>query len=181
LPLALTAGLLRPAVYLSSGLKRGLDDLELSAAIAHEQCHARERHALLKLVTTVAAMFHLPSARRELVSLLDLACERRADEFAATEIADRLRVASALVRAHRLIGERTFPRGTGIGDAATTMAFAHGSRRCLDQRVRALLKEAPCDPRGSRSTWMIGVGIATASLAHHELHHAAEHVLALLG
>ncbi|MFP6686233.1 MAG: M56 family metallopeptidase [Polyangiaceae bacterium] len=181
LPLALTAGLLHPEVYVSSGMRRGLDDLELRAAIAHEQCHARERHSLLKWLATVAAMFHLPGVRAELVSMLDLACERRADEFAATTISDRLRVASALVHAHRLVREGITDRSERPGGATAVMAFARGSRRRLDQRVRALLEDAPQVQRRSRSTWVMGAALAAAIVAHHELHHAAEHVLTFLG
>lgn len=181
LPLALTAGLFYPKVYVSTGMQAGLDDHELDAAIAHEQCHARERHALLKLVTLVTAMFHLPGTKRELVSLLDLACERRADEFAADTVSDRLGVASALVRAHRLIGEPMNSDGPGLDRTAATMAFARSSRRCLDQRVHALLTEAPHSPPRSRATWLMGIGLSAATIAYHELHHAAEHLLALLG
>ncbi len=169
-PLALTVGLLRPRIYVSSGLERGLDDAELDAAIAHERCHSRERHALLKLLATVSGTFHLPRVQRELGSLLDLACERRADECAAIHVDDRVRVASALVRAHRLVAAQP----------STTLAFADGSLSRVDLRVRALLME-PATSR--RHWWPLGAAVASLALAtigNHELHHAAEHLLALL-
>lgn len=167
-PLALTVGLLRPRVYVSSGLAGGLDPVELDAAIAHERCHARERHALLKMLVAISAMFHLPAMRRELLSLIDLACERRADESAADAVTDRLRVASALVRAHRL------------GNSAPALAFADGPRTRLDRRVRALIEERTHTRHPAWPTYAIAVGVILAAAANHELHHAAEHVLALL-
>ena len=170
LPLALTAGLARPRVYVSSGLERGLDDIELGAAIAHERCHARERHALLKMAAMVLGMFHLPSVRRELASLLDLACERRADESAAEEVVDRVRVASALIRAHRLVAARP----------STILAMTGDSPSHLEKRVRALLDERAPGRRRSWTAWVLTSAVALPVIANHELHHAVEHVLALL-
>ena len=166
-PMALTVGLWKPRVYVSSGLANGLDELELRAAVAHERCHARERHALLKWLATAAAMFHLPAVRRDLQSWLDLACERRADEQAAVEV-DRVRVASALVRTHRLVGTQT------------ALAFANGNRRHLDQRVRALLEDGTPDGQRTWLGWLGVVVVSTAALAHHELHHGVEHLLELI-
>jgi Zn-dependent protease with chaperone function len=61
-PFAITAGFLRPKVYVSSGLLAMLDDRELEAVLQHESAHVRRRDPLRRLVGRAArrALFFLP-------------------------------------------------------------------------------------------------------------------------
>lgn len=163
--LSLTAGLFRPQVFISSGLAQALDRDELRAAIAHERCHAWERHGLVRLVAMCGAMLHAPATRRQLLELLALACERRADESAATEIGDRLPVASAIVRAHRAA-------------PLPTLVLALSGSGELEKRVRALL--APAERRRpTQHRWLVAFVVAGGA-ACFEVHHAVEVAMSLL-
>jgi len=163
--LSLTAGLLKPRVFISRGLANALDYDELGAAIAHERCHARERHSLVKLLAMCGSTLHGPRTRRALLELLALACERRADESAATEIGDRLPVASAIIRAHRVA-------------PLPPLVLALSGHGALEKRVRALLAPPTQPPRTTRR-WVLTLA-AAATIACFEVHHAVEVALSLL-
>jgi len=164
--LSLTAGLLRPRVFISSGFAHTMDELELDAAIAHERCHARERHGLLKLIAFCGSLLHLPSTRRTLLANLTLACERRADESAATEVGDRMSVASAILRAHRAASPAALV--FGLADPTT-----------LERRVQALLAPPTPSFRGGERRWILAITVI-ASAASIEVHHAVEVAMSLL-
>ncbi|MBA3823522.1 MAG: M48 family metalloprotease [Ktedonobacterales bacterium] len=60
-PLALCAGLLRPAIYVSDGLIDRLPLPALRAAIAHEEAHRRRRDPLRRFLGTLLAEVILPT------------------------------------------------------------------------------------------------------------------------
>jgi beta-lactamase regulating signal transducer with metallopeptidase domain len=165
---SLTAGLLRPQVYLSSGMAARLSATELAAAVAHEHCHARERHGLWKLLAASLGSLHLPGVRRRLLELVDLACERRADEAAAARVGDRVHVASAIVRAHRVAPDLASP---------LVLALSRGGHN-LSLRVRALLDDEVASAPASHR-WALAA-IAALLASSHAIHHGVEHVLSLL-
>jgi Zn-dependent protease with chaperone function len=64
-PFAFCRGVLRPHIYLSTGLENLLNAEELNAVLAHEKVHARRRDPLRVLVAHVvaAALFPVPLSR----------------------------------------------------------------------------------------------------------------------
>jgi Zn-dependent protease with chaperone function len=101
---AFCAGLLRPRVYVTSGMVTALADEELAAVLVHEAEHARRRDPLRRLSARAAAdvLFWLPlvgwwSGRR--LEDAELAADRAAiDRVGRTQLARALR-ATAVVAA----------------------------------------------------------------------------------
>jgi Zn-dependent protease with chaperone function len=93
----------RPLLVLSSGMVAELDDAQLTAVVAHEQAHLRERHHLylLPFVAFEAALPLLPAARRAHAAVRTLV-EMRADDAALGSLdgpAPRRTLAQAIVAA----------------------------------------------------------------------------------
>jgi Zn-dependent protease with chaperone function len=63
-PLALTAGLWYPRVFVSSRLTISLPADMLEVAIAHERAHTRQRDSLKQLVASVFSLMHPPQVRQ---------------------------------------------------------------------------------------------------------------------
>ena len=98
-PLALTYGLLRPRVLLSTGLLDLLDAAEREAVLAHELEHMARRDFLLNWVATILrdAFFYLPTshiAYRQLQDEKELAC----DDLVVSATHRPLALASALAK-----------------------------------------------------------------------------------
>ena len=98
-PLALTCGLWRPTVLLSSWMVEQLDRRELEAVLAHELAHAaRHDYLVIWLATTLRdAFFYLPTswvAYRQLQQEKELAC----DDLAIGVTRRPLGLASALAK-----------------------------------------------------------------------------------
>lgn len=89
-----------PQVVLSRGLSAVLEGHELESVVRHELAHLRHGHGRYLLLASVvqAAFGWLPSVRRS-ITTLRLSVERWADEEAAPQLADRLSVRAALLKA----------------------------------------------------------------------------------
>ncbi len=164
-----TSGLFRPDIYLSRGLRDGLDPTQLAAVLAHERAHVRRLDILRRHAAQLGALFHGPATGRMLLVALDLACEEACDEEAATQLGDRVRVAQAIVAAARLAPRPPPALAAGV------IGF---TAEALTHRVTALLGSPHRDrvlPRWALLT--IAVLVVTLSPA---LHHATETVLSLL-
>lgn len=123
-PFALTHGLLRPTVLVSTGLLWLLDPVELGAVLAHEREHVRSRDPLKTALVRVLVgrLFFLPLIR-ELAERFALGREMAADRRAVSECG-RQAVAGALLS----IVDHP-------GWAAGAPAAAMGSARMLDARI----------------------------------------------
>lgn len=172
-PLALTAGLRRPQVFVTTGLLRDIDSLSQRAILAHETAHVHRRDPLRKLLAELLAAAHVPGIRRMLLGDMCLACEEACDDEAALAIGDRTVVAMALVRLSRLAEQmpaRATPLAARFGDTS------------IGIRVQALLdppKRPPIMPRMSVS--VVAAVVVTAVLME-PLHHVTEMLLgSLLG
>lgn len=169
-PWSVTVGIWSPRIFVTSALLRMLSSEARQAVLAHERCHARERHALAKLVAMVGALVFRPSTRRALLGQVALACERRSDEHAAQAVGDRLEVAAALLTARRALG-RHLPLGVlAFDDAASS----------FETRIRGLAAPPPV-ARGSWARFGIAVcGVAGLAVwSGHALHHEVETLLSL--
>jgi Zn-dependent protease with chaperone function len=169
-PFAFAAGLRRPRVFLAASLAEGLPGQQLAAVIEHERAHARRRDPLARLAARVLSFAHLPGVRRALLHELAIASEQACDAEAGRCIGDRLAVAEAILAIERILAVST-PARTGIA------GFEGNS---VAERVRALLSAEPPAP-GKRvyriaAGLALGVGLAVAD----PLHHATEHLLALV-
>lgn len=174
IPLALTAGLSRPEVYISSTLVTALPSDMFGIIVAHERAHVRRRDGLLQFAAHIASLLHLPWVRRRLLADLSLACEQACDEAAAREIGDRLRVAETLVAISRLSVPAT--RVAALG----ALSFGGGN---LVPRIEALLS-APM-PHGASfplQAWIVLVPLIVSAAVYvaEPVHRWAEATLGLL-
>ncbi|MCI0437960.1 MAG: M56 family metallopeptidase, partial [Chloroflexi bacterium] len=133
-PLALTAGLSRPEVYISSSLLASLPADMLEVIVAHERAHVRRRDGLIQFVAHLSSLLHCPWVRRRLLADLSLACEQACDQEAAREVGDPLRVAETLVALARWF--------TPVKCVPVVGALSFGSGD-LVPRIEALLSTAP--------------------------------------
>lgn len=172
-PLALTAGLRRPQVFVTRGLLDGIDSRSQRAILAHEAAHVRRRDPLRKLVAELLAVAQVPLIRRMLLDDLCLACEEACDDEAALSVGDRTLVAMALVRLSRLV-ERTPTR-------ATPLAARFGDTS-IGIRVHALLGPPKPSPLMPRTSVSVISAVVVAALLIGPLHHVTETLLgSLLG
>jgi hypothetical protein len=171
LPWSVTAGLLRPRVVVTSALIETFSLRQREAVLAHERCHVKERHAVIKLLASVGAMMFRPSTRLALLGDVTLACERRCDEHAAAAIGDRLDVAATLLAARRALFDR-LPLGV----------FAlQGTAAGLELRVRGLTDRSGVVPASVGRVVGLAAGFAVVALiTGHELHHEVETLLSYL-
>jgi len=142
IPTLFCAGVRRPSVHVSRGALRLLDDEELRAALAHEAAHAERRDPERSwVVMGLRALMCLNPTFQILARTLARDAERLADERGAELGADRLALASALVKLHRATG------GGGRRTLVFGGALAGPLRRArtldVELRARALLGPAP--------------------------------------
>jgi Zn-dependent protease with chaperone function len=106
--LALTIGLFRPQIFLSDGLLRRLSPEQVAAVLAHERAHRRRRDGLRLAFATLWAPSRLGDPQGTLMHDLRLAMEHCCDLAAAREVGDPLRVAEAMIQAHRYLRQPEF-------------------------------------------------------------------------
>lgn len=142
--LAVTVGLVRPYVVVSTALVETLGRAELRAVLAHEQAHLRRRDPLRVLVARVlvAHLWFLPVARdlrRRARSGFELAADR-----AAAGRYGRSALAGALLRVV------STPVGAGVavgfGGAAAAVATRFADPVLLESRVSQLESGRPPPP-----------------------------------
>lgn len=170
-PWSVTAGLWRPRILVTSALLSSFDERQRGAVLAHERCHVRERHAMVKLIAAVGALTFRSSSRHALLGWVALACERRCDEEAAEAIGDRLDVAATLLATRRALGDR-LPLGV-LG--------LEGSKASFETRIRGLTGPfASIPPSAGRLAIVVPALASAALLVGHELHHEIETILSFL-
>jgi Zn-dependent protease with chaperone function len=141
-PALFCAGVRRPVVYVSRGALALLDDQELRAALAHEAAHAERKDPERSwVVMGLRALMCLNPTFQILARTLARDAERLADERGAELGADRLALASALLKLHRATG------GGGRRTLVFGGALAGPLRRArsldVELRARSLLEAAP--------------------------------------
>lgn len=168
LPLAFTAGLLRPAVVVSEGVLEAAP--RWRAVVEHERAHVARRDPLTRWIAGALASFHLPGLAAHLLDDLRDAQELAADDDAALAIGSRVQVAEALVDWLRWTRETP----------AAALGFHDGP---LGERIRRLLhtptEHAGPSPRAVALGAMLSallVSLVTPSL-HHVVETAFGHLL----
>jgi hypothetical protein len=155
-PLALTYGLFKPRVLLSTWMVEHLDQRELEAVLAHELAHAARRDYLVMWLTTVLrdSFFYLPTswvAYRQLQREKEIAC----DDLAAGVTSRPLALASALCK--------VWHQATGGINLATAQPLV-GIGECIEKRIVRLLR-APSIAVGRSRSRRIALGIGGSGLA----------------
>jgi hypothetical protein len=145
-PLCFTVGLLRPAVYVTTGLREQLSARDLQAVLAHEAAHVRRRDTLTAAVLTLFYTLLPVPGTRLLLREWRRAAERACDREAAREVGNPCDVAAALVRVARLAAQAP----TRLPNGA---CFAEWGED-IEGRVQALLRGPE---HGRRSGWVTGL------------------------
>jgi Zn-dependent protease with chaperone function len=155
-PLALTCGLVRPTLLLSTWMVERLDQRELEAVLAHELGHAARRDYLVVWLATLLrdAFLYLPTswgAYRHLQREKEPAC----DDLAVGATRRPLALASALAKVWGQVAG-----GTGLG---LPQALADEDD-AIELRIERLLEDpgATPDRTGSR---VMAIGVGTLALA----------------
>lgn len=148
---AFTAGLIRPRIYLSQGVRQLVTDDELEAVLRHELHHLRRRDPLrFFLWRLLLPLQPLLPAMRTLENRAHLAAELAADRFTADSIGT-----DALARAVVIVS-RAQP---AMQISAITAAFF-----ATDARVAALLGR-PITVKISRTDLLTSVGYSIGLVA----------------
>ena len=150
-PLAFCAGVMRPRIFLSTGLLSRLSADELEAVLRHEAWHARRRDPLLGALGVAArrALFFLPDSG-ELFRRVLATRELEADDAAVLAMGTPYPLASALHKALRW--------------SAASAPTMPGGFSSLDARIDHLLAGGDVQPR-TRSRRMLATGLlASAAL-----------------
>jgi beta-lactamase regulating signal transducer with metallopeptidase domain len=127
-----SSGLLTPHAFISSRLMEQLSAKQLEVVLAHEQAHCQRRDVLRQLLLRLAALFHLPGTRRQLLADLELAHEQICDIAAVQKTGDRFFVAETIVDIARKLSTPLSEQSIGV------IAF-NGSH--IDIRIRQLLEQ----------------------------------------
>jgi len=137
------SGVRRPSVFITRGTLDLLDAGELRAALAHELAHlARRDPARSWVMLGLRCVMCLNPTFQVLARALARDAERLADERSVELGADRIALASALLKLHRATGGEDDRRTLVFGGAlAGTLRRARSHD--LERRVRALLAPAP--------------------------------------
>jgi len=171
-PFALTAGVLEPAILISSRLLDDLMPAEVSTVLAHEHAHQRRRDGLRLLAAEIISRLHWPATRNRILGQLSLAIEQACDEAAARHSGDRLGVAATIVKLSRL--------GAAEGRAAFTTSPAFTGAN-TGARVQGLLQPPlVARPGIAIAALVLGALLTIAGLATSDWwHHSAESLLSL--
>ncbi|MBI3969309.1 MAG: M56 family metallopeptidase [Chloroflexi bacterium] len=154
-PLALTCGLWRPTLLLSTWMVEHLDRRELEAVLAHELGHVARRDYLVVWLATVLrdAFFYLPTSwtvYRQLQQEKELA----SDDLAVSLTNRPLALASALAKVwQQALG------GQSLGTAPALLG-ADGS---IERRIERLLTTSTSDVSQPRSR-LVALGIGSSAL-----------------
>lgn len=172
-PFAITAGLMRPQVLVSSRLLDELGPCELATVVSHEQAHRQRRDSVRLLAAEVLSTLHLPSTRRLILDQLRMAVEQACDEVAAMRSGDRLQVAETILKMTRMVG-------TSRPFACTRGPSFTGSDAIA--RVEGLLRPAlPIRPGlGAGAYLFAGSLLALGLITNDWWHHRAESLLGFI-
>ena len=164
LPPFAVAGIVRPAVFMSSSAAAALSAPELESVIRHEVAHVRRRDNLRRLLFRMCAFpFMLPIEH----AWAD-ATEAAADDAAVSNVDEALDLAAALVKLSRLVSGGSSAIGQGLPEAQLTMALLHAGTS-VPTRVERLVAwrcPPPAVVRARRTAWtsaLVGVGIFALS------------------
>jgi Zn-dependent protease with chaperone function len=164
------AGLVHPAIYVSSCAWAALTEVERAALVAHERAHVTHGDLRVRVALEGLLALAAPLVGELVRSTWRSASERLCDTDAVNAVGDPPAVASAMVALCRLHASR--PPALGFTPAAHELA----------DRVQAVLSG---EPSGERSAAIFARAVSAAAftiiiaaaLAAEPLHHALETLL----
>jgi Zn-dependent protease with chaperone function len=166
-PLCLTVGLLRPAVYVSTGLLEQLTGSDLEIVLEHEAAHVRRRDTVCSGILTLLYVVLPVPGHRLLLGDWRIAVERTCDREAARRTGDPLDVAETLVRVARLVTWAPAP-------LPNSACFA-GWGQDLEGRVASLLRTSSDErPNGWAVGTLTGLSVTLLLTAALWLPHAVD-------
>ncbi len=143
LPSLFCAGVRRPAIFVTRGAVDLLDADELQAALAHELAHLDRRDPVRSwAMLGLRIMMWWNPTFQVLSRALARDAERLADESSVARGADRLALASALLKLHRATGGSD-GRHTLVFRGALEGTLRRARSHDVERRVEALLQPAP--------------------------------------
>lgn len=163
-PLAFSAGVFRPKVFISLGLMQNISTKELDAIVEHEREHGRRRDNLQRWLASLCTFPSL--SKKRLLADLSLAVEQCCDAASARALGDPLFVAHVLVKVQKLMRRGTREELCGFDSSN------------IEARVSALLrpaKEPP--PRPILLATLLAGALGLIVLAPDPLHHLVERML----
>lgn len=165
---ACVIGVLRPRIFLSRGLWRGLNISERKIVLRHERSHLSRRDYPVRQLATLLAIGHGRETFKQLLDELMLAQEQVCDR-AAAHFYGTLRTAETLIKVQRLRRARaTFNEGCA--------GFLDGS---VTARIHALLEPSffPTTRCAAGLCGAIGVAAIALVAVTEPLHHLAETIV----
>ena len=159
LKVAFTHGLLRPRIYLSTGLIKGLSRDELRAVLLHEAHHRRYRDPLRFFFMSFLRdlVFYLPVAGWFASEFMERK-EKAADDSVVSRTGDTLGLASALLKV---------ARATPVEITALSASIKGKGSGSIEDRIRRLVDDEECKHKsGSRpvSARLVASSVAIAIL-----------------
>ena len=140
--LAYCGGLLRPAVFISRGLRAKLTDQELKVVLAHEAAHAERMDNLFRLMLQIAT-FAWPATPKKLMrDDYKSACETACDDLAGSAMENKELVANTILKVKRI-------------RSGHTLLNEHPQ---LNSRLTAL--SSTVNPADTRRIWLFWLGLA---------------------
>ena len=127
-----SSGLFTPHAFISSRLMEQLSAKQLDVVLAHEQAHCRRRDVLRRLLLSLAALFHFPGTRQQLLADLELAHEQICDVAAAQKVGDRFFVAETIIN---------LARNTTLGYQEQDIGVIAFNGSHIDIRIQQLLEQ----------------------------------------
>lgn len=147
----------RGRVVLTQGTLDALDESELTAVIAHERAHLRQRHhAILAWTRLLARAFSWVPLMRSAAPVVAQYAEMAADDVAARAVSSRVTVARALAKLQLLSPTSVASPGGGRAHSSGGAVALHAARAHVPSRVRRLLDDAAAT--NSTTRWFAAVG-----------------------
>lgn len=149
-----TAGIVRPAIFVSTGAERTLGCAGLRAALLHEEAHLRSQDVLWRLLLlAIRRSFAFVPQIQQMVEVETLRTECAADDYAIGHGASRLDLFDAIVSASR--GSAS-PLTAGLTGADTEFRLA-----------RLVRPEIPLPGRPTRGLLALAAAVAAPAVAAH--------------
>jgi Zn-dependent protease with chaperone function len=127
-----SSGFFTPHAFISSRLMAQLSAKQLDVVLAHEQAHCRRRDVLRRLLLSLAALFHFPGTRQQLLADLELAHEHICDAAAVQKVGDRFFVAETIIN---------IARSTTLGYPEQDIGVIAFNGSHIDIRIQQLLEQ----------------------------------------
>ena len=173
MPFAFSSGIIRPRIFLSTGLLSSLSEEEKRVIVAHERAHLERRDSLRLLLARALSLAHIPFTRRLMLAHLQLATEQACDAIAAQQTRDASLVAELLLKIERLYKYHF------LSQAPLAFSLLGENGNTLPQRIQALLASSVV----ARSSWAPALVFLCVTLVlmvgHDLLHDRLEHVFNL--